>query len=263
MRATFILPLIAVELLGASLVSEANSEVESAYLASSSRREPFVQVADEHLISFEQDIDGDGKPEHFLTREGMRDGKQGYLWSIYSVRGDGAVSPIGEATFSECVFAPKPWSKDTKIHGFYTYGPGGAGKGILNFYAFDKGHITLLEERQVSPNGADKAEFDGLFGARLTGESPKIDLKRAALPKQQSSATPSSAPNPPSGIQHTMPAPKPPLSVQPPATKHAPESKPTPTTPLEEPTSSMPWSIIVVLIVTAGGLLWLLLKRRS
>lgn len=34
-------------------------------------------------------------------------------------------------------------------------------------------------------------------------------------------------------------------------------------TPSEVPASSMPWSIIVVLIVAAGGLLWLLLKRRS
>ena len=31
----------------------------------------------------------------------------------------------------------------------------------------------------------------------------------------------------------------------------------------EEPTSSIPWSIIVVLIVAAIGLLWLLLNRRS
>ncbi len=31
----------------------------------------------------------------------------------------------------------------------------------------------------------------------------------------------------------------------------------------KEPTSSTPWSIIVMLIVAAGGLLWLLLKRRS
>jgi hypothetical protein len=31
----------------------------------------------------------------------------------------------------------------------------------------------------------------------------------------------------------------------------------------EEPAPSTPWSIIIVLIVTAGGLLWLLLKRRS
>jgi hypothetical protein len=36
-----------------------------------------------------------------------------------------------------------------------------------------------------------------------------------------------------------------------------------PTTPTDEPTSSTPWSIIVVLIVAATGLLWLLLKRRA
>ena len=30
-----------------------------------------------------------------------------------------------------------------------------------------------------------------------------------------------------------------------------------------QPKSSAPWSLIVVLIVAAGGLLWLLLKRRS
>lgn len=41
-----------------------------------------------------------------------------------------------------------------------------------------------------------------------------------------------------------------------------PEAKPTPT-PSDEPTSSTPWSIIVVLIVAACGLLWLLLKRQT
>lgn len=35
------------------------------------------------------------------------------------------------------------------------------------------------------------------------------------------------------------------------------------TTTSEEPASSTPWSIVVVLIVAAIGLLWLLLKRRS
>jgi hypothetical protein len=56
-------------------------------------------------------------------------------------------------------------------------------------------------------------------------------------------------------------------SVNAPITTHseesnAPEAKPT-ATPSEEPASSTPWSIIVVLIVAASGLLWLLLKRRS
>jgi hypothetical protein len=51
--------------------------------------------------------------------------------------------------------------------------------------------------------------------------------------------------------------------VQPPAPKKTPSTTPTTTTPIEKPTSSTPWSIFVVLIVAAMGLLWLLLKRRS
>ncbi len=53
----------------------------------------------------------------------------------------------------------------------------------------------------------------------------------------------------------------PPPSITPTLTKHL-QSKPAPT-PREEPTSSTPWSIIVVLIVAAMGLLWLLLKGRK
>lgn len=54
----------------------------------------------------------------------------------------------------------------------------------------------------------------------------------------------------------------------PPSTSAAPtpktsEVKPTPTFPSEEPASSTPWSIIVVLIVAATGLLWLLVKKRK
>jgi hypothetical protein len=43
----------------------------------------------------------------------------------------------------------------------------------------------------------------------------------------------------------------------------APEAKTTVPTPSQEPTSSPPLSIIVVMIAAAGGLLWLQLKRRS
>lgn len=41
------------------------------------------------------------------------------------------------------------------------------------------------------------------------------------------------------------------------------DPKPAVSTPSEEPASSTPWSIIVVLIVAAIGLLWLLLKNRK
>lgn len=49
-------------------------------------------------------------------------------------------------------------------------------------------------------------------------------------------------------------------AIQPPPRK-APEAKPSVTS--EAPTSSTPWSIIVVLIVAAIGLLWLLVKKRK
>jgi LPXTG-motif cell wall-anchored protein len=38
---------------------------------------------------------------------------------------------------------------------------------------------------------------------------------------------------------------------------------PTASPKIGEPASSTPWSIIVALIVAAGGLLWLAFKRRS
>lgn len=51
--------------------------------------------------------------------------------------------------------------------------------------------------------------------------------------------------------------------ITPSPTPKAPEAKPAVSSPSEETTSTTPWSIIVVLIVAALGLLWLLLKRRS
>jgi len=44
--------------------------------------------------------------------------------------------------------------------------------------------------------------------------------------------------------------------------KKAPEFKPAPTTPDEKPTSSIPWSIIIVFVVAASGLVSLLLKNK-
>jgi hypothetical protein len=65
-----------------------------------------------------------------------------------------------------------------------------------------------------------------------------------------------------SATQQTEPNEKPSVIVQPPAPR-TPEAKPTVPTPSEEPTSSTPWSIIIVLIVAAIGLLWLLVKKRK
>ncbi len=64
----------------------------------------------------------------------------------------------------------------------------------------------------------------------------------------------------------TSQSPKPPSqtlrAIEPSSSKKSLESKST-SIPSEGPTSSTPWSIIVVLIVAGCGLLWLVLKRRS
>ncbi|MBL9114251.1 MAG: hypothetical protein JNJ83_04540 [Verrucomicrobiaceae bacterium] len=54
-----------------------------------------------------------------------------------------------------------------------------------------------------------------------------------------------------------------PLFIQSLPGKRPPETAPTVPTSIEEPPSSTRWSIIVVLIVAATGLLWLLLKNRK
>lgn len=65
-------------------------------------------------------------------------------------------------------------------------------------------------------------------------------------------------------VSGNQPQPAPtPLAVQQTTPKKASEAKPSVTPPSEEPASSTPWSIIVVLIVAACGLLWLLLKQRK
>lgn len=51
--------------------------------------------------------------------------------------------------------------------------------------------------------------------------------------------------------------------LAPPTAKKINEAKSAAPTPSEEPKSSTPWSVVVVMIVAALGLLWLVLKRRS
>jgi hypothetical protein len=70
-------------------------------------------------------------------------------------------------------------------------------------------------------------------------------------------ATPDATPD------EVRPQPLPTIVPQPTRSARQPsETKSTSSTQGAEPTSSTPWSIIVVLIVAACGLLWLLLKRR-
>jgi len=256
------LPTVVVIILSAtSLLFAQITPDDELYLKHGTNWAPFVELEQDEIIRFEADVTGDDKAEVFYTKSSLRDGKQGYLWTVYAKGDNGSLALLGELTFSDKVFAPKSWTKDQKTRGFYTFGPGGAGKGVLVFYAVVGNRLVPLEERKIEPNGADRVEFDGLFGARLKGESPKIDLKRTTLPKQHSTITPSSVVPAPPESRETTPKPLP--VVQPTVPKKSPSTAPASATPSEEPASSTPWSVVAVLIVAVIGLLWLLLKRRK
>lgn len=91
-------------------------------------------------------------------------------------------------------------------------------------------------------------------------------LTQIVLPKPPSKeqpSTPNGLTEPASASQSRPSEIVPPLSSVERPPLEAPEAKPTPTTASEEPASSTPWSIIVVLSVAATCLLWLLVKKRK
>ena len=91
---------------------------------------------------------------------------------------------------------------------------------------------------------AYEASFGKLEELVTKGALPKSDPKRQPTPTQASVIPPA-------------------VPAVPTAPKKAPSTAPAPSTPSEEPTSSTPWSVIIVLIVAATGLLWLLVKKRK
>jgi hypothetical protein len=100
--------------------------------------------------------------------------------------------------------------------------------------------------------------------AKLANDPWLADRITASIFPPESKAEPTSSDQPkPATAGNDAASLNPPPSVQSPAPKKEPEAKPIATTPSEESASSTPWSIVVVLIVAATGLLWLLLKRRS
>jgi hypothetical protein len=100
------------------------------------------------------------------------------------------------------------------------------------------------------PNGRLLLAEDAIRVEALKSFTPNAALTALQRSDPQSEQPPDKSP-----MTSSLPI------VQPSAPKKALEAKPS--TASDEPTSSTPWSIIVVLIVAALGLLWLLLKRRS
>lgn len=108
----------------------------------------------------------------------------------------------------------------------------------------DEEPIADAERPTAEQLRAYEASFGKLEELATKGALPKSDPKSQTTPTQASVIPP------------TVPA-------VPTAPKKAPSTALALSTPSEEPTSSTPRSIIVVLIVAATGLLWLLVKKRK
>jgi hypothetical protein len=121
--------------------------------------------------------------------------------------------------------------------------------------------ITLRQYRRDEKNGEfigeDEIAFlDNLYNTRsgkLPDDWPTDEISSTGLPKSDLSSQ--AAPTQAAPLPHAAP------TVQPPPKQSA-ETKPSPTQ-REEPTSSTPWSVIVILMGAAIGLACLLLKKRK
>ena len=115
--------------------------------------------------------------------------------------------------------------------------------------------------RYQADNHAPGEQLSTLLNSNLRPEQrQRVERLVAILKGESAKGTPSS------GTQQEPPSTAPARVVETPAMKKPNESKattPTASPKIGEPASSTPWSIIVALIVAAGGLLWLAFKRRS
>lgn len=134
---------------------------------------------------------------------------------------------------------------------------------------------NIIEATPPFMAGSETATLHSIYVSKLTemaaqvwkfdyvgvSNKPEARLQHALNQIRERRKPPSVIPN---GSESTTIALEPemisPPAVLPTPQQKASESKSTPSAANEEPASSTPWSLIVVLIVAASGLLWLLLK---
>lgn len=221
----------------------------------------------DEIIRLELDLTGDGQPTVFLTYKGTGS-RGGAVWTAYSPTTGGFLRADGFQFREDFVRAGKV-DELNPSGGLLVLYPG-KGAGNLVRYKFNGGKAIQEDVQKLDYSNPDHQQlFERVFGRKLSEPMPDEFFKKpphqvievksieARLGLTPGNGTPAVAAN------ETTSAPRPPPAVQPSASKKAPEAKLSVSSPSEEPASSTPWSIIVVLIVAASGLLWLLLKRRS
>jgi hypothetical protein len=222
----------------------------------------------EEILRLELDLTGAGRPAVFLTYKGTGSSRAGAIWTAYVPMTDG-YSRTNGIQFREDLFRAGMVVGLNPSGGILSLLPGKGG-GVLFRHMLNvtSGSLKTDEIMQLDYSNPDHVQlFERVFGRKLDEPMPDeffqkpphqvIDVKsieaRAASKPKIGTAEAASI--------ETTPTPKPSPVVQPPAPKKAPDVAPI--APSEESTSSTPWSIIVVLIAAATGLLWLLVKKRK
>ena len=133
---------------------------------------------DEMLLSMDIDIDGDGSFERIIALETDSWGRDGVPWSFY-----GAVNGssqqflfLGGAIFRPDAFGNLSQKIDDTESGFYSYSPGGGGKGLLIRYRIVGGKVEeeVVREMDIESNEQDMLIYQGIRAGK-----PKIRRKLA------------------------------------------------------------------------------------
>lgn len=238
--------------------------------ATNSKLKEFVSTMglkdDEGVMWVVADINGDGNEDLLITSQSQNEAENGderdYNWAVYSGAADGRLTKAttlldGIKQGSQTIRMDRYWVgyiPEIKNHGLLHLVSGMGGHAMCQLHAL----ILTGETFTDVPIGEPVSAEDNfkIYDQRIQSKGhPTTSKATAAQVRQLQSATKASPKAP------TDPIATPPAIAQPTTPKKAPESESIPTISIEEPISSTPWSIILVLILAATGLLWLLVKR--
>jgi hypothetical protein len=202
--------------------------------------EVFAAASDDKSPAFVFVHGSDGEFQSEFTTEGVEANEQKKMIYLFEPDAQGRYAVADRA---QVIADRARFSVSARKNGAVSYLALGGIKKVIE-YKPTSGYPDV----RVSPLG----QIELRVGAGKI-EQPLAAIERVATPQkdQGASATPTKAAVP------TAPS----LSLPP--TKAKPSEAAKQSLPNDEPASSTPWSIIVVLIVAATGLLWLLVKNRK
>lgn len=122
------------------------------------------------LISFEIDLNGDGKNEVFITNDTKRNFRSGYTWKAYISVDDRYIktpSGGGLSFFYDGIYSG--YIDELGKVGLLKYQPGSANDGALVAYTVDDGVLAEHNLGTIYPSGKDKALFEKYFNKKIAG----------------------------------------------------------------------------------------------